>query len=126
MILSQRQLEEIAASTTKDFNRFFFGDEADKPDRSALPTPIDQFAKNYWLIDSSSMEESVMFWMSEKEFRATLTPKQLDIYLNCIIGGQSKIDYANHYATIKKWLDEDSKGRSAKNYTYDDNEGECL
>ena len=33
MILSQRQLEEIAASTTKDFNRFFFGDEADKPDR---------------------------------------------------------------------------------------------
>ena len=41
MILSQRQLEEIAASTTKDFNRFFFGDEADKPDRSALPTPID-------------------------------------------------------------------------------------
>ena len=40
MILSQRQLEEIAASTTKDFNRFFFGDEADKPDRSALPTPI--------------------------------------------------------------------------------------
>ena len=24
--------------------------------------------------------------------------------------------YANHYATIKKWLDEDSKGRSAKNY----------
>lgn len=48
----------------------------------------------YWLIDSSSMEESVMFWMSEKEFRATLTPRQLDIYLNCIIGGQSKIDYA--------------------------------
>ena len=102
----------------------------------------------YWLIDSSSMEESVMFWMSEKEFRATLTPRQLDIYLNCIIGGQSKIDYpgkaaeyierlsrymasndrhyANHYATIKKWLDEDNKGRSAKNYTYDDNKGECL
>ena len=47
MILSQRQLEEVAASTTKDFNRFFFGDEADKPDRSASPTPIDQFAKNY-------------------------------------------------------------------------------
>ena len=47
MILSQKQIEEIAASTTKDFNRFFFGDEADKPDRSALPTPIDQFAKNY-------------------------------------------------------------------------------
>lgn len=34
--------------------------------------------------------------------------------------------YANHYATIKKWLDEDSKGRDAKNYTYNDNEGDCL
>ena len=34
--------------------------------------------------------------------------------------------HANHYATIKKWLDEDSKSMSAKNYTYDDNEGECL
>ena len=34
--------------------------------------------------------------------------------------------YANHYATIKKWLGEDSRGRNAKNYTYDDNEGECL
>ena len=45
MILSQRQLEEIAAATTKDFNRFFFGDEADKPDRSALPTPIDQLQR---------------------------------------------------------------------------------
>ena len=38
--------------------------------------------------------------------------------------GQNRL--ANHYATIKKWLDEDSKGRRAKNYTYDDNEGECL
>ena len=34
--------------------------------------------------------------------------------------------YANHYGTIKKWLDEDNKGMSAKNYTYDDDEGECL
>ena len=44
MILSQRQLEEIAASTTKDFNRSFFGDEADKPDRSALQRIISVFA----------------------------------------------------------------------------------
>ena len=35
--------------------------------------------------------------------------------------------YANHYATIRKWLDEDNRGKSTKNYTYDDyNEGECL
>ena len=43
------------------------------------------------------------------------------------LGDKDKtLNYANHYATIKKWLGEDSKGRSAKNYTYDDNEGECL
>lgn len=47
MILSQHQIEEIAASTTNDFNRFFFGDGADKPDRLPLPTPVDQFAKDY-------------------------------------------------------------------------------
>ena len=38
MILSQRQLEEIAASTTKDFNRFFFGDEAVSYTHLTLPT----------------------------------------------------------------------------------------
>ena len=34
--------------------------------------------------------------------------------------------YANHYATIKKCLDEDTKARSAKNYPYQDNDAECL
>ena len=47
-------------------------------------------------------------------------------HIECMDLYASDISYANHYATIKKWLDEDSKGRSAKNYTYDDNEGECL
>ena len=65
MILSHRQLEEIAASTTKDFNRFFFGDEADKPDRSALPTPIDQFAKNYLglRVSHHSVCSSIVIWI---------------------------------------------------------------
>lgn len=47
MILSQHQIEEIAASVIKDFHRFFYGDEADKPDRFVLTTPIDQFARDY-------------------------------------------------------------------------------
>ena len=35
--------------------------------------------------------------------------------------------YASHYAVIRKWIDEDNRGKSAKNYTYDEyNEGECL
>ena len=36
--------------------------------------------------------------------------------------------YANHYATIRKWLDEDSKPKPGKNYDYTETyeEGECL
>lgn len=36
--------------------------------------------------------------------------------------------YANHYATIRKWLDEDSNAKSGKNYDYDHtyDEGDCL
>ena len=36
--------------------------------------------------------------------------------------------YANHYATIRKWLDEDSKSKPGKNYDYTEpyEEGECL
>lgn len=46
MILSHKQIEEIAAAVTKDFNEFFFGKEADEV-RIARATPIDQLAKDY-------------------------------------------------------------------------------
>lgn len=39
MILSHKQIEEIAAAVTKDFNEFFFGKEADEV-RIARATPI--------------------------------------------------------------------------------------
>ena len=47
MILSQKQIEEIAAAVTKDFNDFFFGSSAEDTRRMARGTPIDQFAKDY-------------------------------------------------------------------------------
>lgn len=46
MILSQREIEEIAAAVTKDFNAFFFGAEEDKI-RLPQATPIDQLASDY-------------------------------------------------------------------------------
>ena len=46
MILTHKQIEEIAAAVTKDFNEFFFGKEANDV-RIARATPIDQFAKDY-------------------------------------------------------------------------------
>ena len=44
MILSQKKIEEIAVAVIRDFQKSFFGSEADDPARFALPTPIDQFA----------------------------------------------------------------------------------
>lgn len=52
MILSHKQIEEIAAAVTKDFNEFFFGKEADEV-RIARATPIDQLAKGYLGLDVS-------------------------------------------------------------------------
>ena len=35
--------------------------------------------------------------------------------------------YANHYATMRKWLNEDIRSGDTKNYTAEDySEGECL
>ena len=39
MILSQKQIEEIAAAVTEDFNKFFFGTESEEV-RMARATPI--------------------------------------------------------------------------------------
>ena len=47
MILSQKKIEEIAVAVIRDFQKSFFGSEADDPARFALPTPIDQFASYY-------------------------------------------------------------------------------
>ena len=47
MILSQKNIEEIAVAVIRDFQKSFFGSEADDPTRFAIPTPIDQFASDY-------------------------------------------------------------------------------
>ena len=46
-IHSQKKIEEIAVAVIRDFQKSFFGSEADDPARFALPTPIDQFASDY-------------------------------------------------------------------------------
>lgn len=47
MILSYTKIEEIAAAVTKDFNLFFFGNDAEADRRVPQGTPIDQFASDY-------------------------------------------------------------------------------
>lgn len=46
MILSHKEIEEIAVAVTKDFNEFFFGPDTDGR-RLPRGTPIDQFAREY-------------------------------------------------------------------------------
>lgn len=47
MILSHKQLEEIATAVLNDFNDFFYGKDQRKGRFMPQATPIDQFAKNY-------------------------------------------------------------------------------
>ena len=47
MILSHKQIEEIAAAVTKDFNEFFFGKHAALETHYAQATPIDWLATDY-------------------------------------------------------------------------------
>ena len=55
---------------------------------------------------------------------------QYEDYINRLLAfmASSGKHYANHYATIRKWLDEDSKPKPCKNYDYTETyeEGECL
>ena len=57
-------------------------------------------------------------------------PGQYEDYINRLSAymASSGKHYANHYATIRKWMDEDSKSKPGKNYDYIETyeEGECL
>ena len=57
-------------------------------------------------------------------------PGQYEDYINRLSAymASSGKHYANHYATIRKWLDEDSKTKPGKNYDYTETyeERECL
>ena len=69
-------------------------------------------------------------FLSEDEYSALQTdfPKQCGDYIDRLSRYMAANDrhYANHYAVLRKWLDEDSRGRAAKTYTYEEDEGDCL
>ena len=52
MILSHKEIEEIAVAVAKDFNEFFFGPDTEEA-RLPRGTPIDQFARDYLGLDVS-------------------------------------------------------------------------
>ena len=76
MILSQKQIEEIAAAVTEDFNKFFFDTESGEV-RMARATPIDQFARDYLGLDVSftrlSFDGSIEQFVQRVKRNSTLT-----------------------------------------------------
>ena len=72
-----------------------------------------------------------MFFLdSELADLQSIYPGQYEDYINRLSAymASNGKHYANHYATIRKWLDEDSKSKPSKNYDYTETyeEGECL
>ena len=78
MILSQKQIEEIAAAVTEDFNKFFFGTESEEV-RMARATPIDQFARDYLGLTAYTDTEYIV---EEKGVRRTLPLKCNQVLLD--------------------------------------------
>lgn len=48
-----------------------------------------------WLMDSHDPMEEILFDITEADFRKSLTEKQLDVYLNCVVKGMSQKAYAD-------------------------------
>ena len=70
-------------------------------------------------------------FLSEEELAALQGdfPSRWEEYINRLSSymASSGRHYANHYTTLLKWLDEDSRGKGVKTYTTEDyNEGDCL
>ena len=55
MILSHKEIEEIAAAVTEDFNEFFFGSQVEEV-QAPRATPIDQLAKDLRLMPIQSTQ----------------------------------------------------------------------
>ena len=74
--------------------------------------------------------QSKMAQLGTRNMGAYLRKMAIDGYINRLSAymASNGKHYANHYATIRKWLDEDSKSKPGKNYDYTETyeEGECL
>lgn len=74
--------------------------------------------------------QNVFLSDSELADLQSIYPGQYEDYINRLSAymASNGKHYANHYATIRKRLDEDSKSKPGKNYDYTETyeEGECL
>ena len=87
-----------ASSYDERYAKWRYDDLPIVPEEWLFEVPKDkaqQFKVLRDLMKDKRMESSVMTQMLEEELRRTLTDKQLDIYLCCLLGGLSYKDYAD-------------------------------
>ncbi len=60
----------------------------------SLDANSNEKTESSWARGDNDFTEDIITDMLEQEFRKTLTAKQLDVYLSCLIGGISASDYA--------------------------------
>ena len=60
----------------------------------SLNTLADVDTSEYWLADPNSFEDEIITNLTEEGFMKILTPRQLDIYLYCIVSGVGIREYA--------------------------------
>lgn len=103
MILSHKQIEEMAVAITQDFNRSFYGRDFDEDRNTIRATPIDQLAKDYLGLSVSfarlssdgsicglTAYEDTEYEMIENDVRHVIPLKQNQILLDSsfIMAGQ--------------------------------------
>ncbi|WP_409968487.1 hypothetical protein RFF05_00425 [Bengtsoniella intestinalis] len=57
-----------------------------------------------WAVEPTQTEDEYVTAQMEQAFRAILTPKQLDIYLTCMLGGTSATEYARVRGVSKAFV----------------------
>ena len=97
-----RKVMKILRAEEKKLRRSFTG-EASEDGEDGVDTILSLDYVSYeggedmdpaWLEDKSRMEDEVMMDMMIKEFAQSLTPKQLDVFQRCLLGGLSLREYS--------------------------------
>ena len=99
-----REVMRILRAEEKKLRRSMTGvpiSGCDDPDETATLLSLDfvsvadaEEMSPAWLEDSHNLEEEVITKIMERDFRACLSERQLDVYICCLLGGMSMTDYA--------------------------------
>lgn len=64
-----------------------------------LVLSLDVFSNSEWLTDEKDYIEEVDTYLLQSAFIELLTDKQREVYLKCLLGGMSTVDFAKEHST---------------------------